>query len=83
MQTRAWISRPHDGQIRLCLRHSRALFCTPATIIIQPIPTVRMAIITMWTSIVMSSLLPRVWVRLKEQLFAAPIGYVRVPLRGG
>jgi hypothetical protein len=47
VQTRAWISRPHDGQIRRRCLHSNALFRKPAVIITQPIAIVRTTSIAM------------------------------------
>ena len=90
---RARISRPHDGHTRRRLRHSSALFCSPASAINQPTPSVATAIVSTCGSIIFatsvllagvpSNLLPGMGVRSEVQLAAAAIGYVRVQLGCG
>src|SRR5829696_1785370 len=96
LQTRPSTRRPQDGQCRRRFRHSSMLLCTPANIIRKPTPVVATnAAASCGSSVSIlrsvprqavypsNSALPRMRVRLEIQLPAAPVGYVRVELRGG
>src|SRR4051812_36293289 len=83
------MTRPQEGQTLRRRRHSSALFPTPATTIIQPIPAEMKATAATCGSNLISSGFstrpvsrdpPRVRVRTEVQLPTAPIGYVRVEL---
>src|SRR4051794_18172130 len=78
--------RPQDGHVRFRCFNSSALFFSPATVIIQPIPSVVTTRVAAWGSnfIVTPNrlrLFPSVGVRSEVQLTAPPIGYVRIELR--
>src|SRR3954454_14203637 len=80
--------RPHEGHVRFRCLSSSALFFRPATVIIQPIPSVVTTRVAVWGSNFIATpdrlrLLPSVGVRSEVQLAAPPIGYVRVELGCG
>src|SRR3954453_13253348 len=79
--------RPQDGHVRFRCLSSSALFFRPATVIIQPIPSVVTTRVAVWGSNFIATpdrlrLFPSVGVRSEIQLTAAAIGYVRIELGG-
>src|SRR3954453_10714386 len=80
--------RPQDGHVRFRCLGPSALFFRPATLIIQPIPSVVTTRVAVWGSNFIATpdrlrLLPSVGVRSEVKLAAPPIGYVRVELGRG